>query len=206
MKLLAKCCVLLRIVGVNPSELLKLAKSAPEKSSLEAHRDAILVLRDKGYTWREIALFLSEKGVSADHTSVYRLVTKPRAIKPKMNTTITIPPAASYVKALSSLTIHPNYRKMLKAHYLAHNRSITYTELNKAAGYKEGNDGANLQYGIFGGMLGDALGFKFDEFSTAPGTEFRSSAIGMPNNYTSGEFQLIMHHELAKALQELAWF
>ena len=190
---------------MNPSDLLKLAESAPDKSSLEAHRDAILVLRDKGYTWREIALFLSEKGVSADHTSVYRLVTKPRASKPKMNTTITIPPAASYVKALSSITISPEQRKMLNAHYHAHNRSITFTELAKAASYPNYGS-ANLQYGKLGTSLGEALGFKFDEFTADPGTKFRSSAIGMPNNYTSGEFQLIMHHELAKALQELAWF
>lgn len=197
---------MLLIVAVNPYELLKLAEAAPEKAGLEAHRDAILVLRDKGYTWREIANFLSQKGVTADHTSVYRLVTKPRVSKPKMNTTIPIPSAASYVKALSSITISPEQKEMLEAHYNAPNRSITYTDLAKAAKYTGGNDGANLHYGKLGRSLGEALDFKFDEFTATPGVKFYSSSIGMPNSYTSGEFQLVMHHELAKALQELAWF
>ena len=92
---------------MKPSDLLKLAEAAPGKSSLEDHRHAILVLRDKGYTWREIALFLSEKGVSADHTSVYRLVTKQKNSKPKMNTTIPIPKAAEYASALLAPQILP---------------------------------------------------------------------------------------------------
>ena len=187
---------------MKPSDLLKLAEAAPGKSSLEDHRHAILVLRDKGYTWREIALFLSEKGVSADHTSVYRLVTKQKNSKPKMNTTIPIPKAAEYASALLKMTIHPSYRKMLKAHYDAHNRSITYAKLNEAAEW--GNGAANLHYGLFGRKLGDKLGFKFDKFVSEPDKEWVSSAIGMPNSYVSGEeeFEIIMHHELAKALQE----
>lgn len=40
------------------------------------------VLRDKGFTWREIADFLTEQGVQADHTRVYRVFGE----KPKRQT------------------------------------------------------------------------------------------------------------------------
>ena len=194
---------MLRFVAVKPVDLLKHAKSAPEKLSLEAHREAILVLRSKGYTWRDIAQFLGKRGISADHTSVYRLVAKTKEKKSSMNTTTSIAPTAiAYQKALSSIVISDQQRVMLKAHYHALNRSITYTELAKAANYEDYSV-ANLQYGQLGRTLGEAVGYEFD---ARPGEKFYSSSIGMPNSYTSGHFQLVMHHELAKAIQLLGWF
>lgn len=58
---------------MNKDEILAAAKEAPAKVQLDEYREAIESLRDKGYTWREIADFLSERGVSVDHTRIYRM-------------------------------------------------------------------------------------------------------------------------------------
>ncbi len=55
-------------------DILQDALKAPAKSPLAAQRESVDLLRVKGYSWREIASFLSERGVKADHTSLYRLV------------------------------------------------------------------------------------------------------------------------------------
>lgn len=53
-------------------ELLAAAKAAPAKVKLEEYRDVVQELRGKGFTWRDIADFLTERGVTTDHTRVYR--------------------------------------------------------------------------------------------------------------------------------------
>lgn len=116
---------------------------------------------------------------------------------------ILIPTAADYKRALTSIKINDGQKAMLKAHFNAHNRSITYTDLAAAAGY-DGYKSANLHYGKLGNNLGEALGFTF--WKHEDGTHFSSSAIGHGNTYTTGEFQLVMHHELAKALIDLELF
>ena len=57
---------------MNPTEILAAAKAAPIKVQIEEYRDAVNVLRDKGYSWREIAEFLNKQGVQTDHTRIYR--------------------------------------------------------------------------------------------------------------------------------------
>ena len=121
-----------------------------------------------------------------------------------MNTqNIQIPPAADYKKALSEIKINEGQKAMLRAHFSAHNRSITYTELAAAAGYDDYKT-ANLHYGLLGKKLGEALSFNYWEHDD--GSKFYSSAIGHGNPYTTGDFQLEMHHELAKAIVDLGWF
>ena len=61
---------------MNVKEILTAAKAAPEKQHLEEYRESVEILRDKGFTWREIAEFLSERGVPTDHTRVYRMFGK----------------------------------------------------------------------------------------------------------------------------------
>ena len=53
-------------------ELLAAAKAAPAKVRLEEYREVVQELRGKGFTWREVAAFLTERGVTTDHTWVYR--------------------------------------------------------------------------------------------------------------------------------------
>ena len=48
------------------------------------------------------------------------------------------------------------------------------------------------------------MSFAPDEY----GKSFYSSALGLGNPMTpvGAEFELVMHHELAKALEQLGWF
>ncbi len=98
---------------------------------------------------------------------------------------------------------------MLEAHFKALNRTITYTDLAKAAGFKGGHKGANLKYGELGGKLGQKLsettGFRFADSDKRSGQKFHGSSIGNGYYGDDGEFRLVMHHELAKAIEELAW-
>lgn len=188
------------------AELLREAKSAPHRESLAEHRETIITLRKKNYTWREIAQFFTDRGVETDHSKIFRFMQ--RYGKAFMNTygDFFVPAAQQYATALSELTIHRTQRAMLQAHYCAHNRTITYTELAKAAG-SDSHVAANSQYGKLGRALGEKLSMTFAE-SESRGEPFYSSALGSDNPYKSAkaEFQLVMHHELAKALELLGWF
>lgn len=57
---------------MNPKEILAEAKAATSKTRIEEYREAVHTLREKGYSWREIADFLKERGVVTDHTRIYR--------------------------------------------------------------------------------------------------------------------------------------
>ena len=57
---------------MNRDEILAEAKAAPPKVRLEEYREAVQELREKGFTWREIADFLTQRGVPTDHTRIYR--------------------------------------------------------------------------------------------------------------------------------------
>ena len=95
---------------------------------------------------------------------------------------------------------------MLGAHYRAHNRTITYTELARAGG-ADSHRSANSNYGRLGRALGEALNMRFVQGGSR-NAPFYSSALGMGNPYTPEgvHFQLVMHHELAKAIAQLGWF
>ena len=199
----AICCVLLHLKSVRKKDILKEAKLAPDKRGLEAHRDAISVLRQKDYTWREIADFLNERGIETDHTKVFRLFKKQPKKREMNQQEMKIPTSTEYQKALAQIEVSENQRAMLKAHYEAPNRSITYTELADAVGY-DGYTAANLHYGKLCIKLSAAL--EFTNWVDENGTECPNSVVGQMNQYSSGDFQLVMHHELAKALHEIDWF
>lgn len=180
----------------NARDILNDATSAKPRESLSSHREAVKVLRDKGYSWREIADFLHERGVETDHTKLYRFMQRPDDFE--------VPSADRYVEVLASLKISAVQLKMLEAHYKAHNRAITYTELAKASG-ADSHRAANSSYGKLGRTLGEALEMNFFQAGESP---FYSSSLGMANPFRSegSHFQLVMHHELAKAIQQLGWF
>ncbi len=199
------------------TDILQAAQDAPSKDSLETHLPTIETLRDKGYTWREIAAFLTEHGVPTDHSKVFRLATKHERLESE-TAAFTVPAADEYAKALKALDkakrIPASAKAMLGHHFNAHNRTVTYTHLAQAAALAEGKDGgkvthraANVTYGKLGRALGEELGMSFlrSEGRKAP---FYSSALGVGSSVTpeGGEFELVMHHELAKALQQLGWF
>ncbi len=63
--------------GGPPPEVLFLeAEQEPDNRELGQYLDSIRVLRGKSFSYREIAEWLSERGVNADHNSVYRVYTK----------------------------------------------------------------------------------------------------------------------------------
>jgi len=186
--------------------VLEAARRAPTKEQdLRKHTEAITTLRDKGYTWREVAAFLNEHGVVTDHTKLLRFMQKYSEFK--------VPPADEYVRALTELRsegkLEGHWWTMLAFHYGAHNRTVTYTQLAKAA---EANGAkvpaerphsyANLQYGLLAKAIGTKLGMKFLP-SASRAEPFYSSAIGLDNpaKAPNADYELVMHHELAKALQ-----
>lgn len=179
--------------------ILSDAQSVPKKENIVEHRETIEVLRDKGYSWREIADFLVERGIKTDHTKVYRLLRK-KGDKP-----VTVLTADTYKKILSEIEINANQMTMLEAHYKSINRSITYTELAISAGF-ENHQVANSEYGTLGKKIGEASDFQFAPSEKRPEKPFFSSSIGMKNLYSTGDFQLVMHHELSKAIKSLNWY
>lgn len=58
-----------------PEFLFREAEQEPDLQTLSAYVDSIRVLRDKGFSYREIAHWLSEHGVDVDHNAVYRVYT-----------------------------------------------------------------------------------------------------------------------------------
>ncbi len=194
--------------AMNATELLCKARNLPQKPSLDGYREAILVMREKGYTWREIAAFLSENGITTDHTKILRLVTKP--IKTSMIIAASIPIAKNYETALLTLEaskkITPKQLRMLKEHANSHDRTITFLELAKSkdVDFKGGDSGAKLEYGKLGRKIGELAEFAFNEVDFKNKKQFRVDAIGRGFN-SGGSFHLVMHHELAKAIDKLGW-
>lgn len=201
-----------------PQQLLVAAKALPPKSDLDAYYETVATLRDKGLTWREIADWLGQHGVETDHAKVFRMFSRR-----EQERSFVVPSAEHYREALDALwrkgKINGAALAMLRHHHAAHNRATTYTALAQAAavaaakGSEAGADAeppthrtANSVYGKLGRMLGEAIGMKFAP-ADDKGTPFYSSALGAPNPWLAdgAQFQLVMHHELAKALEALPW-
>ena len=59
-----------------PGALLREAEEEPNYRDLNEYCPVIATLRGKGFSYREIAEWLSERGVELDHNAVYRLYTR----------------------------------------------------------------------------------------------------------------------------------
>ena len=59
-----------------PEVLFREAEEEPDCRALAEYLDAIRVLREKSFSYREVADWLSERGVHADHNAVYRVYAK----------------------------------------------------------------------------------------------------------------------------------
>jgi len=62
-------------------DILEEAKKQPKKESLSEYKETIEVLRNKGYTWRDISKFLNDRGVETDHTKIYRMMQRVNKMK-----------------------------------------------------------------------------------------------------------------------------
>jgi hypothetical protein len=58
-----------------PEFLFREAEQEPDFRTLSAYVDSIRMLRRKGFSYRDIADWLSERGVDVDHNAVYRVYT-----------------------------------------------------------------------------------------------------------------------------------
>lgn len=193
---------------VTAAEILAQAKSAQPLNVLSEHREAIQALRDKNYSWREIADFFIERGIDTDHTKLFRFMQR-YSVSQKQNVKgFIVPPADEYCKALRIVreVASKEQLKMLESHYKAHNRTATFTELAGSAG-ESNYRFANKHYGSLGRILGEAVKMIFFK-SAGKDRYFYCSSIGTDNPYLSSkaEYQLVMHHELAKAIEKLGWF
>jgi hypothetical protein len=59
-----------------PNDLLDEAEAEPDHRTLAEYHAVIAKLRGKGFSFREIAEWLSKRNVDADHNAVYRVYTK----------------------------------------------------------------------------------------------------------------------------------
>lgn len=191
-----------------PHSILEDALKAQAKTDLVDYLEPIEALREKNWSWRDIASFLKERGVETDHTKLIRFMSRQAR-------RWVVPGAGDYLDALRALRSQGGLKgfkwAMLMSHYRAHNRTTTYTELARAAEeagavlpQRQPHTFANLEYGKLGKALGQAVGMEFLP-SGKRDAPFYSSAIGVGSNVTpeGADFELVMHHELAKALDQL---
>ena len=62
---------------VDPQQLRTEAQMEPSRRGVADYAEAIRVLKeDKGFSFREIAVWLQERGLSADHNAVWRAYSK----------------------------------------------------------------------------------------------------------------------------------
>jgi len=59
-----------------PKGMFEEAEAEANQRELADYRDTISLLRQKGFSFREIGEFLTKHGVFADHNAVYRIYTK----------------------------------------------------------------------------------------------------------------------------------
>ena len=67
----------------DPERLLAEAEALPDKVRLSEYGDTISVLRDKDYSWREIAEWLTERGVSVHYKQLERHHKKRETLGPE---------------------------------------------------------------------------------------------------------------------------
>ncbi|MFW1678262.1 hypothetical protein ACFVYJ_10840 [Pontibacter sp. JAM-7] len=183
------------------NELLQAADTfTPTKVHLAPYKEVIIKLRRKGASWREIAKFLTnEAHIKVEHTKVARA-----AASWGVETDITalLPLSSDYTKALTHSQLSHEEKQMLLTHFYAPHRSVSYTQLASFAGHNSSRDAARL-YGELAKTLSNTL--NFTPLPDASGRPFYASVIGMKHSLTGlkDEFQLVMHHELSIAINQL---
>lgn len=113
-----------------------------------------------------------------------------------------IPSVARYKVAFRAVhdLLNDGQRAMLRAQYLASDRTMTATELAVVAGYRS-YSGANLQYGKMGRLLREAL-----DYNEAGAASYVLSLFYPPQSVGNPEWLFVMHDKVARALKELGWF
>jgi hypothetical protein len=112
-----------------------------------------------------------------------------------------LPNAQDYRRALAELEseLPESHISLLKAHYSSPDHTATATELAAAVNFQS-YSGVNLQYGLLGERLREKLGFRGDEQSS-----YVIASFVEPGTAGNAEWQLVMHAQLARALEDLGW-
>ena len=182
------------------NKILEIAKNADNKiTNIEEHMETIVLLRKKGFSWRDMADFFKNNGIEVEHTKLSR-VAKANHIKTNLSTDV--PSHQDYLEAINSMEIKDEGLEMLLFHFNQPNRTVTYTQLAKSVGH-DSYQYTNKVYGALAKQLCKKLNFK--PFQSPSGRKFFGSVIGMQFAYAApkDEFQLVMHHELSKAIQKM---
>ena len=113
-----------------------------------------------------------------------------------------LPPVERYKDAFRQLrsTVPENHLRLLRAHYLAPDHTITARELAAAVGYS-GHGSVNLQYGTFGARMRELLAYTAGQQAAYVFTSFIE-----PGERDNRETLWVMHPQVAQALAELGWF
>jgi hypothetical protein len=99
-------------------------------------------------------------------------------------------------------------RKILRAHYYAHN--LTSTAMQLGVGADVTYHTVNAQYGALARKLGETIDMKFDKYVSPgrAGNDYYGSTISQTSIYIekgTKHLQIVMHFELWSALNELGW-
>jgi hypothetical protein len=123
-----------------------------------------------------------------------------------------VPTVERYKEALMAIepVITRAQRAMLAFHYRAPDRAATFLQLGLAGGYDDYRF-ANVDYIKLAERLGREAGLTFETYTSPDGQQspLLSSAIGSGRHFPdeeTGRFELVMHDELATALDQLGWF
>jgi hypothetical protein len=54
--------------------VLKAVEDLPIKEKLSDHKESIIQMRQKGYSYRECAKILNANGIKTDHTRIFKLI------------------------------------------------------------------------------------------------------------------------------------
>jgi hypothetical protein len=117
------------------------------------------------------------------------------------------PQVSEYIRAFQRILeeLPDSYLDMLKAHYVAPNRTITATDLAIAGHYKNWSS-ANLHYGLFGKRLYEELPIRLP--ARADGTLIFTCALATEGDLekAEGQWQWKMRPEVASAIEQLGLF
>lgn len=110
---------------------------------------------------------------------------------------MSVPSPSEYKSAFKNIAITELQLKMLEIHYQSPEYTLTATQMANALGYPHYSV-SNGNYGRLGSRLGDALGWKPDDFDL--GVSVLSTFAKPENNW-----QWIMRPEVISALESLGW-
>jgi len=144
--LVDRCCIKLLIVPSCCGRARRLyevtsrdateAERVQPKESLKDYRDAIECEAQELQLARD-AQFLAERGVETDHTKLFRFMKQQERQKWKTPRSLSVRLPTNTRRLLRKSRCPRRSGNMLEFHYGAHNRTVTYTELAKAAGWDD---------------------------------------------------------------------